>query len=137
MHDRTGDTGMEEPKTVLIVEDSRVQAEALKHLLIDQDFEVLWAQNGKDGVLLARIHLPDLIVLDIEMPEMDGLEACQQLKDNIVTRDIPIIMLTSHTDLDTLNRGLNLGAIDFIPKDTLSGPVLLETLMHLETVREF
>jgi putative two-component system response regulator len=71
------------------------------------------------------------------MPEMDGLEACQQLKDNIVTRDIPIIMLTSHTDLDTLNRGLNLGAIDFIPKDTLSGPVLLETLMHLETVREF
>lgn len=128
---------MEEPKTVLIVEDSRVQAEALKHLLIDQDFEVLWAQNGKDGVLLARIHLPDLIVLDIEMPEMDGLEACQQLKDNIVTRDIPIIMLTSHTDLDTLNRGLNLGAIDFIPKDTLSGPVLLETLMHLETVREF
>lgn len=118
-------------KTILIVEDSPAQALALQHLLKEEGLQVLWAPDGQVGLTLAQQHLPDAIVLDVEMPEMGGFEACRHLKENPRTADIPIVMLTVRDDAATALRGIDLGAIDFIPKDAFSGPVLLETLRQL------
>ena len=119
------------PKTVLIVEDTQAQALVLEYFLKEEGLQVLWAADGRTGVLMAQQHAPDVIVLDVNMPEMDGFEACRRLKEDAHTADIPIVMLTVHDDAATALQGIDLGAIDFIPKDALSGPVLLETLRQL------
>lgn len=118
-------------KTVLIVEDSPAQAIALEHLLRKEGLQVLWAPDGQVGVALAQQHAPDVIVLDVEMPRMGGFEACKCLKEDTRTADIPIVMLTVRDDATTALHGIDLGAVDFIPKDAFSGPVLLETLRQL------
>ncbi|MBN1179941.1 MAG: response regulator [Anaerolineae bacterium] len=118
-------------KTILIVEDSPAQMLALQQTLAKAGLKVLWAPDGQVGVFMAQQNLPDAIVLDIEMPRMDGFEACQHLKENAQTASIPVIMLTAHANPATLTRGITLGALDFIPKDVFSGPVLLETLRQL------
>jgi DNA-binding response OmpR family regulator len=118
-------------KKVLIVEDSPAQALALEHLLREQGLQVLWAPDGQAGVTMARQHLPDAIVLDIEMPRMGGFEACRHLKKDRRTAGIPIVMLTIRDDAATALHGIDLGAIDFIPKDAFSESVLLGTLRQL------
>jgi CheY-like chemotaxis protein len=118
-------------KTILIVEDSPAQALALEHLLEEQGLRVLWAPDGQAGVAMAQQHLPDAIVLDIEMPNMGGFEACRHLTGDARTSGIPIVMLTVRDDAVSALRGIDLGAIDFIPKDAFSEPVLLETLRQL------
>ena len=80
---------------------------------------------------MARQHLPDAIVLDIEMPRMGGFEACRHLKKDRRTAGIPIVMLTIRDDAATALHGIDLGAIDFIPKDAFSESVLLGTLRQL------
>ncbi len=121
-------------KTVLIVEDSPAQALFLEHMLTEEGLQVLWASDGRSGVAMARQHAPDVIVLDIEMPEMNGFEACRCLKEDPQTSDIPIVMLTVRDEAAAAMRGIDLGAVDFIPKDVFSAPVLLETLRQLQIV---
>jgi CheY-like chemotaxis protein len=123
-------------KTILIVEDSVVQALSLMRLLEERDLNVLWALDGRIGVEMAHQHKPDLIVLDIEMPEMDGFEACKRLRESAVTGKIPIIMLTVRSEPDAVYRGLDLGAVDFIPKDVFSETVLLGTLRQLDLIED-
>ena len=118
-------------KTALIVEDSPVQALALEHLLVQEGLEVLCAPDGRSGVTMAQQHTLDVIILDIEMPEMNGFEVCRHLRENAQTADIPIVMLTAHSEVSMVMRGIDLGAIDFIPKDAFSEAVLLETLRQL------
>jgi CheY-like chemotaxis protein len=122
---------MESPKTVLVIEDSRVQALALQELLETEGLQVLHAPDGRIGVSMAQQHQPDIIVLDIVMPEMNGLEACKRLKQDPQTENIPIVMLTIRDRVTTFLQGLELGAIDFIPKDAYSEAVLLGTLRQL------
>lgn len=119
-------------KTVLIVEDSPVQALALEHLLLQEGLNVLCAPDGRSGVEMAQEHIPDVIVLDIEMPEMNGFEVCRCLREDAKTVDIPVVMLTAHGEVSMVMRGIDLGAIDFIPKDAFSEAVLLETLRQLD-----
>ena len=123
-------------KAVLIVEDSPVQALSLIHLLEQQGLGVFCARNGEDGVSLARERKPELIVLDIQMPEMNGLEACHIIKNDPATQDIPIIFLTAHGEPEMLQAGLGNGAIDFIPKDAFSDIVLLKTLHQLGVISD-
>ena len=118
-------------RTVLIIEDSVTQALAIQQLLTQKGLEVLRASDGSGGIVMAERYLPDAIVLDIMMPEMDGLEACRRLKQNPRTSQIPIVMLTAHSEPTVLMQGLDLGAVDFIPKDAFSDSVLLETLRQL------
>ena len=118
-------------KTILIVEDSKSQALSLRCLLDGQGLKVVHAEDGDRGVAMAQEILPDAIVLDIVMPNMDGFEVCKILKGNPQTVDIPIIMFTCHDDTNNLQESVNLGAVDFIPKDVFSDAVLLETLRQL------
>jgi len=124
----------ERQKTILIVEDSPAQALALGHSLEQAGLRVLWARDGRIGVDMAKEHLPDVILLDVEMPKMNGFEACQVLKENAATAHIPIVMLTVHTEPITVNTLLEQGAIEFIPKGAFSEAVLLETLRQLNVL---
>jgi len=123
-------------KTVLIVEDSPVQALALEYLLEQEGFKVLCAPDGRSGVTMAQQHAPDVVILDIEMPEMNGFEVCRRLRENAQTADIPIVMLTAHSEVSMVMQGIDLGAIDFIPKDAFSETVLLETLRQLHILND-
>ena len=123
-------------KTVLIVEDCSAVAQAIQRLLEEEGLNVLWALDGKAGVQTAQQCTPDAMVLDVKMPKMNGLEACQRLKENARTADVPVVMLTVRDDATTAWRGIALGAIDFIPKDAFSDHVLLETLRQLHILPE-
>ena len=122
---------MADRKTALIVEDSPAQALALRYVLAQEGLEVLWALDGRIGVALAYAHQPDVIILDIEMPNMNGFEACRALNQDSRTAGTPIIMLTVRSEPDSITQGIDMGAVDFIPKDTFSSKVLLETLRQL------
>ena len=120
-------------KNILLIEDSPVQALNICKLLENQPVTVACAANGIAGVKLARQALPDLILLDVEMPGINGLEVCRLLHDNELTRKIPIILFTTHTEVEPLCAGFaDGGTIDFIPKDGFYEAVLLETLREMK-----
>ena len=123
-------------KTILVVEDSPVQAFAMIQLLEQRGLNVLCAPDGSTGVALAKKSHPDLIILDFQMPVMDGLEACHIIKQDPAFQNIPIIFLTAHTEPEILRKGIYEGAIDFIPKDAFSDLVLLKTLEELDIISE-
>ena len=118
-------------KTILIVEDSLTQALSLRLLLENHELRVLHAPNGSQGLTMARQYLPDAVVLDIEMPGMNGFEVSIQLSRDPRTAHIPIIMFTSHDNTTAFQKGMLMGAMDFIPKDIFADAVLLETLRQL------
>ncbi len=121
-------------RTVLIVEDSRVQAQMLGMTLEEHGLTVQYATDGVVGVGLAETLQPEAIIMDWEMPNMNGLTACRQLKANPQTAHIPVIMLTAHGQVPILERSLAEGAVDFIPKDAFALAVLLETLRQLKVI---
>jgi len=132
----TGNVMRQGRKTVLLVEDSLVQAVALTEFLKDKGLQVLHAINGRIGVSMAQQYSPDVILLDVEMPEMNGFEACRQLKLDPKTAAIPVVMLTVRCEPDSVLSGIEEGAIDFIPKDVFSYAVLYETLRQLHILEE-
>lgn len=119
------------PKTVLIVEDSPVQARALQDLLEQNGLRVLRAPDGQVGIAMAEQHIPNAIVLDVQMPEMNGFEVCRHLKGDLRTAGIPVVILTAHGDPDLAALAFEMGAVEFVPKDVFSEAVLLRTLRHL------
>jgi signal transduction histidine kinase len=110
---------------ILIVEDSPTQAEQLRHLLEEHEYEVMVAADGKEGLAAVRTHKPALIITDILMPVMDGYGLCHALKEDEALRDIPIILLTSLSNLEDVIRGLNSGA-DFYLTKPCDGDFLLQ-----------
>ena len=119
---------------ILIVEDSPTQAASLNLLLAQHGVQVLWAENGKDCLKFVDKVLPDLIIMDLEMPEMNGFQTCERLKQRSDTVDIPVIMLTHHDEAEFAKLGLQQGVVDYIPKDAFSNAVLLETLKQMNLV---
>jgi PleD family two-component response regulator len=117
--------------TVLVVEDSHTQALHLQALLEREGLSVTLAFDGKSGVEMAGQVRPTVAILDVQMPEMNGFEVCKQLKEMDETADTPIIMLTCRDENDAVLEGLQVGAIDYIPKDAFSDAVLIETLRQM------
>lgn len=117
--------------TILLVEDTAVQALRFKANLEENGCTVRWVENGLDGVKAARETLYDLIILDIELPDIDGFEVCRRLKADPAVADIPVIMLTTRDRAEDALAGLGSGAVDYIPKDTFANLVLLETLKQM------
>lgn len=107
---------MTHTNTILIVDDQLSARETLRAVLSDQGYNLVFAVNGVDGLAKAAELLPDVIILDIMMPGMDGFEVCERLRNNTRLAEVPIIMLTSLDDLDTRVRGLDVGADDFVSK---------------------
>jgi DNA-binding response OmpR family regulator len=101
------------PKKILVIDDEPQIVEICMDYLKSGGYSVLSAQNGREGVDLARKEQPDLVVLDLMMPEMDGLEVCRALRKE---SDVPIIMLTARVEETDKLIGLELGADDYITK---------------------
>jgi adenylate cyclase len=111
-------------KLVLIVDDTPTNVAVVSGVLKDS-FRTKVATNGEKALAIATgSERPDLILLDVMMPGMDGYEVCRKLKDNPATRDIPIIFLTAKTDEVDEEKGFDVGAVDYIHKP-FSGPIVL------------
>ena len=109
---------MENPalKTVLVVDDTPDNIDVIAGVL-KGNYEVVAARSGKAVMkMIQSLKIPDIILLDVMMPEMDGYEVCRQLKDNILTSNIPVIFVTAKNDVDDEKSGLDLGAVDYITK---------------------
>ncbi len=119
-------------KTALVVEDSPTQALNLRTLLEGAGLHVLMAYDGQAALQMARQHALHVVVLDLEMPAMNGFQVCQLLKEAPDTRDIPVIMFTSHGDREAIVLGLQIGAVEYIPKDTFAAAILIETLRRMD-----
>lgn len=118
-------------KSVLVIEDSPTQALALRALLEINDLDVTHAATGAEGLALARTLKPAAIILDIQLPDMDGFQVCQTLKHWPETISLPVIMLTQYDEHTAIVHGLQLGALEYIPKDAFADSVLLGTLKQM------
>lgn len=105
----------ENERTLLLVEDNKELLQVLRQLF-DPFYKVYWATNGKEGLALAYEHKPSLIISDIMMPEMTGIEMCLQIKNNIDLCHIPVILLTALNNTEQSIEGFNRGADDYISK---------------------
>jgi len=103
-------------KTILVVDDEQDLLDLIEYNLKKEGYNVIKAENGLEGIKAAREHSPNLVLLDIMMPKMDGIEACEQLRADPDLKHIPIIFLTARSDEKTEIEGLDKGADDFITK---------------------
>jgi two-component system, sensor histidine kinase and response regulator len=103
-------------QTILIIEDEPFIRANIAQILGFHDYATLEAEDGMRGVQMAREHLPDLIVCDIMMPEMDGYEVLSTLRGDSITANIPFIFLTAVADRGNMRRGMELGADDYVTK---------------------
>ncbi|MCG9613105.1 response regulator [Vibrio harveyi] len=109
-------------KKLLIVDDEPINLNLLKQILCDE-YTLVFATNGEKALDVAIKHLPDLILLDIMMPKVDGYQVCQKLKLNDKTKAIPVIFITAMSDIEDEAKGFDLGAVDYILKP-VSAPIV-------------
>ncbi len=117
---------------VLIVDDIPSNLNFLSEVLHVEGIGVLLATGGADALEIARYKLPDLILLDIAMPLMDGYEVCAHLKADPLTSDIPVIYLTARTEPEDILKGFNTGAVDYILKPFNAAELIARVKTHLE-----
>lgn len=103
-------------ETILVVDDNSENIELLADLLSGVGYQVAIAKSGKAALECLEFLQPDLILLDVMMPEIDGFETCRQIKSNLAKRDIPIIFMTALSDSVNKVKGLSMGAVDYITK---------------------
>jgi two-component system alkaline phosphatase synthesis response regulator PhoP len=103
-------------QTILVVDDEKDLLDLIEYNLKKEGFKVLMAENGLEGIKIAKAHKPDLVLLDIMMPKMDGLEAVEIMRKDDELKRIPIIFLTARSDEKTEVEGLNRGGDDYITK---------------------
>ena len=123
----------EEKNSVLIVDDESANIVTLMHILTPE-YTVYATSEGQKTVEIAEKSLPDVILLDVIMPDMDGYEVIAALKKNKKTRDIPVIFITGLTSSEAEEIGLNLGAVDYIPKPFHSAIVMLRIANQMKIV---
>lgn len=121
-----------ENNLILVVDDTITNLEIISTELIASGFNVVTAINGEQAIEKIQSQLPDLILLDVMMPRMDGFETCKNLKANPLTHDIPVIFMTGITDTDSKVNGLSLGAVDYITKPFQKEEVLARIKTHLQ-----
>jgi len=106
---------MNSRKTILVVDDTKENVEILIELLSER-YDVMVALDAKSGIDIVKEERPDLILLDIMMPEMDGYEMCEILKSDETTQTIPIIFITAKTDEKSIEKAYDIGAVDYVSK---------------------
>ena len=121
--------------TVLVVDDEHDILELIRYNLEREDFDVATVETGEDALRLARETEPDLIILDIMLPGMNGTEVCKRLKSDDQTRDIPVLMLTAKSTSSDVVNGLELGADDYVTKPFIPSVLLARVRALLRRVQ--
>ena len=117
--------------TILVVDDTPANVSLLLDTLGDEGYNVLVAEDGESALEQVDYSNPDLILLDIMMPGMDGIETCRALKENPETRDIPVIFMTALSEVEDKMQGFQLGGVDYIVKPFQQEEVLARVATHL------
>lgn len=120
-----------EAERILLVDDNPTNLQVLFQTLEGRGYNLLVAKDGETALTIVKKALPELILLDIMMPGIDGYEVCRQLKENPATRDIPVIFLSALDDTKDKVRGLDLGAVDYISKPFQTDEVIARVNTHL------
>jgi len=120
---------------LLFVDDNPESVAVLINKLENLDFSISVASDGQEGIELAQALHPDIIMLDLFMPGMDGYETCRQLKLKESISDIPVIFMTAHSDQASMLRGFEVGGVDYITKPVQFEELLARINKHL-TIQE-
>jgi two-component system alkaline phosphatase synthesis response regulator PhoP len=111
-------------KKILLVDDSATVLMMERMILAAERFEIVTASNGLEGQEKAKSERPDLILMDIVMPQMTGIQACKALRADPATRDIPIILVTTRGEADSMEQGYESGCNDYVTKPVNSAELL-------------
>ncbi len=103
-------------QSIMVVDDESMARALLRLMLVRAGFDVVEAENGADALAKVAKKKPDLVLLDVMMPGMDGFEVCINLRQQDKTAEMPIIMLSARADLDSVNHGLKVGATKYLTK---------------------
>ncbi len=128
--------GTEAP-TILVVDDEEDLLNLLEYNLEQEDFRVLLARDGVAGLEQAREHMPDLVILDIMMPKMDGVEMCRRLRQDAHLRTIPVMMLTARTEEEDQVEGLDVGADIYLGKPVSVSVIVSQAKALLRSARRY
>jgi CheY-like chemotaxis protein len=123
---------MSSAKKVLLVDDSATALLLEQMALKGTPYQVLTATNGEEAVSVAGAEAPDLILLDVVMPKVDGLEALRRLRASPATRDTPVIMVTTRGDDESVSKARQLGCNDYVTKPVNGPDLLLKVRSFLE-----
>jgi len=123
---------------ILIVDDSQDNREVLRTVLEHHHYKVLSTESGEEAIRLARELSPDLILMDVIMPGMDGIATCRTLHTDEKTQGIPVIMLTAKNEPEDLQKGLEAGAVDYVKKPFLMAELLarVKTALRLKAAQD-
>lgn len=124
-----------ENQRVLIVDDEPFNLRTASFYLKDYGLDLLLSRDGREGVVIARRELPDLILLDIRMPGQDGFETCRQLKGDPATAVIPVVFFSALTEVEEKAQGFQLGAVDYITKPVQQQELVARVTTHLNQHR--
>ena len=116
---------------LLFVDDNLESVAVLINKLEKLDFSISVAEDGQEAIELAQLLRPEIIMMDVFMPGMDGYETCRQLKLNENTSDIPVIFITAHTDQASMMRGFEAGGVDYLTKPLQYEELLARINKHL------
>jgi len=103
-------------KTILIVEDDKFLRELISRKLREENFNIIEAVDGEEGIKKIKEEKPDLVLLDLILPGIDGFEVLLKMKEDVSVSQIPVIILSNLGQKDDVERGLNLGAVDYLIK---------------------
>src|SRR5438477_1547539 len=120
---------------ILIVDDTAANIQALSGILKDKGYQISVATNGRQALEVAKRVGPDLILLDVVMPEMDGYETCRQLKACDTTRPIPVLFISARDETESLVAGFRAGGVDYIAKPFEPDEVLARVQTRLQLSR--
>ena len=118
-------------KKILIVDDSATTLLMEQMVLRDQAFQIVVARNGREAIERAALEQPDLILLDVVMPEMNGFEACRRIRQLPVSRAVPIIMVTTRGEEQSVETGFQSGCNDYITKPINGAELLVKVRSYL------
>ena len=119
-------------KVVLIVDDTELNRKVVKTVLMAQGFDVLEAQDGEEAITMATEHLPDMVLMDVQLPKLDGYEATRRLRAQESTRDLPIIALTAHAMPGESERATEAGCNGYISKPINTRTLVEQINEHLK-----
>ena len=118
--------------TILIVDDVPANIQVVAKILKEEGYQLAFAKSGKAALELTEKGEFDLILLDVMMPEIDGFEVCKRFKENPITKDIPVIFLTAKVDTESIVKGFEVGAMDYVTKPFNGTELLARVKTHIE-----